>query len=60
MPILIHLLVLLIVAGIAYWIISLLPLPEPFKSIVMVVALLIILLYVLSLFVALPGLTPIR
>jgi len=45
---LIDLIILLIVAGIIYYIITLIPLPEPFKRIVMILALLILLLVVVG------------
>jgi hypothetical protein len=45
--VLIWLLVFAVIAGIVYWIITLIPLPEPFKRIVMVVFLLIVCLIAL-------------
>ena len=45
---LINILILCIVGGIVYWIVSLLPLPAPFKRIAIVVLLLIFLLIALS------------
>ena len=45
---LIFCLVLAIVAGIVYWILTLIPLPEPFKKIALVAFVLIILLIILS------------
>lgn len=45
---LIDLIILLIVAGIVYYILTLIPLPEPFKRIVMILAMLILLLVVVS------------
>lgn len=48
--ILITIIFLCIIGGIAYWIITLLPLPEPFKQIAMVCLLLIFLLVVVSMF----------
>ena len=50
MGILISLLILVIVAGIVYWIVTLLPLPQPFKNIVIVILLLILLLWILGMF----------
>lgn len=48
MPVLISLLVFVIVAALIYWIVTLLPLPEPFRTLVLVIVLLILLLYALS------------
>jgi hypothetical protein len=45
---LITLLVAVIVAGILYWIVTLLPLPQPFKNIAICILLLIFLLWLLS------------
>jgi hypothetical protein len=50
---LIYLLILLIVFGLLYYIIMLLPLPEPFKKIAQVVVLVLFLLVVLSGFLGL-------
>lgn len=47
---LIDIIVLCIVGGLLYWIISLLPLPQPFKQIAMVAMLLILLLWLLGMF----------
>jgi len=46
--ILIWLLVFLIVAGVIYYVLDLLPLPEPFKRIALVIFLLIVLLVALA------------
>lgn len=54
---LINLLVLLIVFGIAYWIITILPLPEPFKQIAMVILLLILLLVVVAWLLPIAGIS---
>jgi hypothetical protein len=45
---LISVLFLAIVAGLIYWIIGMLPIPEPFKNVVMVIFLLICLVYLVS------------
>lgn len=45
--ILVWLLVFMIIAGVVYYILTLLPIPDPFKTIVMVLFLLIILLIAL-------------
>lgn len=47
---LVTLLVIVIIGGILYWIITLLPFPQPFKNIALVICLLILLLWVLSMF----------
>jgi len=49
MGFLFSLLLLVIVLGIVYWIVTLLPLPEPFKKIATVLVLLICLVYLLGL-----------
>lgn len=49
MPFLFSILVLVIVMGLVYWVITLLPLPEPFKQIAIVIVLVVCLLYLLSL-----------
>lgn len=46
--ILIWLLLFMIVAGVVYYVLSLLPLPDPFKKIAMVIFLLIVLLVALA------------
>jgi hypothetical protein len=48
MPFLFSILILIIVMGLVYWVITMLPLPEPFKTIAIVVVLLICLIYLLS------------
>lgn len=56
MPFLFSLLVFVIVLGLIYWIITLLPLPDPFKKIALVIVLVVCLLYLLSiLFGYMPG-----
>lgn len=48
MPFLFSILVMVIVMGLIYWIITLLPLPQPFKQVAIVIVLVICLLYLLS------------
>lgn len=48
MPFLFSILVLVIVMGLIYWIVTALPIPEPFHTIALVVILVICLLYLLS------------
>lgn len=50
--------ILCIVGGLLYWIVSLLPLPPPFKQIAMVAMVLILLLWVLSMFFGGAGYAP--
>jgi hypothetical protein len=49
MPFLFSVLVTVIVMGMLYWIVTLLPLPEPFKKVAIVIVLLICAIYLLSL-----------
>jgi|HubBroStandDraft_6_1064221.scaffolds.fasta_scaffold37913_4 hypothetical protein len=49
MGFLFSILVLVIVMGLLYWIVTLLPLPDPFKTIAIVVVLLICVIYLFSL-----------
>jgi hypothetical protein len=42
------LLVAVIVAGLVYWLFTLLPLPEPFKSIALCIVILLIIVWVLN------------
>ena len=46
--ILFDLLILVIVGGLFYWIVTLLPLPDPFKTIAIVIVLVILLIALLS------------
>ena len=55
MDLLITLIVIVIVLGLVYWLVSLIPLPEPFGSIVKVLFILLALVIVLSAFGILPG-----
>lgn len=56
MALLFTLLVLVIVLGLVYWAITLLPLPEPFKNIALVILILVCVIYLLAfLFGAAPG-----
>ena len=45
---LISLLVLALIAGLIWWIIGMLPIPQPFKNVVMVIFLVICLIYLVS------------
>lgn len=49
MPFLFSILIMVIVFGLVYWIITLLPFPEPFKQIALVIIGVIFLIYLLSL-----------
>lgn len=48
--VLVTLLIALVIASIVYWIVSMIPLPQPFKNIVLAVLGLIFLLWLLSYF----------
>jgi len=54
---LIYLLVLCLVAGVVWYILNLLPIPQPFKQIILVVFLLILLLVILDMFLPLTGMS---
>jgi hypothetical protein len=49
MEVLFSILVMVIVLGLIYWVVTLLPLPEPFKQIAVVIVVVVCLLYLLSL-----------
>jgi hypothetical protein len=53
-----QILFLIIVLGLIYWIITILPIPEPFKKIVLVIIAVICLLYLLSLLFGMAGPLP--
>jgi ABC-type siderophore export system fused ATPase/permease subunit len=59
MPILFSILVMVIVLGLIYWVVTLLPLPEPFKQIAIVIVVVICLLYLLSLLFGFAGPFPV-
>jgi heme A synthase len=48
MPFLFSLLVLVIVLGLIYWIVTLLPIPPPFKQVALVIVIVICLIYLLG------------
>lgn len=48
MPFLFSLLVMIIVMGLIYWIVTMLPIPQPFKNVAIVIVLVICLLYLLG------------
>jgi hypothetical protein len=48
MPFLFSLLVMVIVLGLIYWLITMLPLPPPFKNIALVIIVVICLIYLLG------------
>ena len=48
MPFLFSILLLVILMGLLYWIITVLPIPDPFKTIALVIVLVICLVYLLS------------
>ena len=53
--ILVTLLLFIIAFGLVYWIVTLIPLPQPFKSVALVVLLVIALICVLGMFGLYPG-----
>jgi hypothetical protein len=48
MGLLINLLVLLLICGLIYWIITLIPLPPPFKNIALIIFGIIVIIYLIS------------
>jgi heme A synthase len=48
MPFLFSLLVLVVILGLAYWCVTLLPIPPPFKQVALVIIIVICLLYLLG------------
>ncbi|MGE0797297.1 MAG: hypothetical protein AB7G13_28795 [Lautropia sp.] len=56
MSTLISLLILVLILGLIYWVITLIPLPPPFKTVALVVFAIIAILYLVSMLGALPGL----
>ena len=59
MDFLFSILVLVIIMGLIYWVITLLPLPEPFKQIAVVIVVIICLLYLLSMLFGYAGPLPV-
>ena len=55
MPILFNVIVVLIVCGLLYWILTLIPLPPPFPQIIRVVVIVAVVLYLLSVLLPLAG-----
>ena len=49
MPFLFSILVMVIILGLIYWILTILPIPQPFKNVAIVIFCVICLLYLLSL-----------
>jgi hypothetical protein len=54
-PILVQLIILLLVLSVAYWIVTILPLPPPFPRIIQVVLGLILLIWLLDLLLGFSG-----
>ena len=48
MPFLFSILVMVIVLGLIYWVVTMLPIPDPFKKIALVIVVVICLLYLLG------------
>jgi hypothetical protein len=59
MPFLFSLLVLVIVLGLVYWVVTMLPIPEPFRQIALVIIVVICLLYLLSMLFGMAGPFPV-
>jgi hypothetical protein len=55
MPILFNVIVVLIVCGLLYWILTLIPLPPPFPQIIRVVVIVAVVLYLLSVLLPFAG-----
>jgi hypothetical protein len=55
MPFLFSILVTVIVLGLIYWVVTMLPLPAPFKNIAIVIIVVICLLYLLSMLFGMTG-----
>ena len=52
---LIHVVIVLVVLGLLYWLVTMLPLPAPFPKIIQVVFVIIAVLYLLSLLLPMAG-----
>lgn len=48
MPFLFSILIMVIVLGLVYWVVTMLPIPDPFKKIALVIIVVICLLYLLG------------
>jgi hypothetical protein len=59
MSFLFSILVMIIIMGVIWWIVTLLPFPEPFKNIALVIIGLIFLLYLLSMLFGMAGPLPV-
>jgi hypothetical protein len=55
MPFLFQVIVVLVVAGLLYWIVTLIPLPPPFPQIIRVVVIVAVVLYLLSVLLPFAG-----
>lgn len=55
LTLLIHMLIILLILGVAWWVISLIPLPPPFHMILQVVFVLIALIVVIDLLLGISG-----
>lgn len=47
-PLLVHLLIFILIAGLIYWIITIVPLPPPFRTIALVIFAVILIIVLLS------------
>jgi hypothetical protein len=59
-PALIHVLIIILVLGLAWWLLSYLPIPEPFGQIIRVILIIIAILVVVSVLWPLAGLTTVK
>jgi hypothetical protein len=59
MGILFSILIMVIVLGLIYWIVTMLPLPEPFKQIAIVIVVVMCLIYLISLLTGYAGPFPV-
>jgi hypothetical protein len=60
LEVLVQFVVLIIVLGLLYWVLTLLPLPEPLKQIVIVVAIIIFVLWLTSVLLGYAPAPPVR
>jgi len=59
MPFLFSVLVMIIILGLIYWVISILPIPDPFRQIALVIIVVVCLLYLLGMLFGMTGPLPV-
>jgi len=59
MPFLFSVLVMIIILGLIYWVISILPIPDPFRQIALVIIVVVCLLYLLGMLFGMAGPLPV-